>query len=350
MAGDGWLVRVRPPLGRMTRAQTLGLCDAALRFGNGHLDITNRAALQIRGVSESGHGNLVARLVALGLVDPDPSRDARPSIIVNPDWMPGDATDGIVRALAARIGELPPLPSKMGFAIDAGLAPSIADTAADFRIERGEGGGLILRAAGREKGLPVAQADAVDALIALARWFVASGGAQTGRMIRHDAPLLHEATERPGALRTRKATLAAASGPFLGAPFGRIEAVVLQAALGSDVRAVRLTQWRGLILEGSSARGDDPDDPLIAAHACPGAPACPQASVSTRALAARLAPRVKGLHVSGCAKGCAHPAPAAVVLTGRDGRFDLARDARAGAPPDALGLDPDEILALFGAC
>ena len=53
-AGDGLLVRVRPSLGRLTREQMLGLCDAALAWGNGQIDVTNRANLQIRGVAEDG--------------------------------------------------------------------------------------------------------------------------------------------------------------------------------------------------------------------------------------------------------------------------------------------------------
>ncbi|HEX7740837.1 MAG TPA: cobalamin biosynthesis protein CobG, partial [Sphingobium sp.] len=119
MAGDGLLVRVRPPLGRMSRAQALALCDAALLYGNGHIDLTNRAALQIRGVGEAGHRALMQSLVTLSLTDPEPAREARPPVILNPDWSPGDGTETIARALAARIDELPPRPAKVGFAIDA---------------------------------------------------------------------------------------------------------------------------------------------------------------------------------------------------------------------------------------
>ena len=52
MSGDGLVVRVRPRLARLSAAQTLGLCDLALRFGNGTIDLTNRANLQLRGVAE----------------------------------------------------------------------------------------------------------------------------------------------------------------------------------------------------------------------------------------------------------------------------------------------------------
>ena len=45
MAGDGLLVRVKPRLGRLTRAQVLGLCDAAVVHGNGLIDMTARARM-----------------------------------------------------------------------------------------------------------------------------------------------------------------------------------------------------------------------------------------------------------------------------------------------------------------
>jgi precorrin-3B synthase len=84
----------------------------------------------------------------------------------------------------------------------------------------------------------------------------------------------------------------------------------------------------------------DPADPLRRIDACPGAPLCPQASVETRALARALAPHLTGhTHVAGCAKGCACPAPADLVLTGRAGLFDLAHHARAGAAQET-GLSP----------
>ena len=349
MAGDGLLVRVRPSLGRMSREQAIGFCEAALTLGSGHIDVTNRAAFQIRGVPEADHRALMERLIAIGLAHADEERDAHVPILINPDWHEGDDSALIATELTARLRELPDLPAKVGFAIDAGPAPVLSDASADFRVERAASGALILRADGRIKGTPVNTADAAEGLIRMAHRFVASGGVQAGRMARHNAPLSEEAIEAPAPARSRAVALAATPGPFHAAPFGRIEAAELLAIIADDARAVRVTPWRGLVLEGSGAPADDPSDPRLAADACPGAPACPQSSVATRELAARLAPYVPGLHVSGCAKGCARPSQAAVVLTGREGVFDLAFNARAGAPPLHAGLWPDQIFAHFGA-
>ena len=77
--GDGLLVRVRPWLGRISLAQTLELIRLAERYGNGRLDLTNRANWQVRGVSSEGHPSLLAGLIEAGLVAPDPELEARRS-------------------------------------------------------------------------------------------------------------------------------------------------------------------------------------------------------------------------------------------------------------------------------
>ncbi len=55
------------------------------------------------------------------------------------------------------------------------------------------------------------------------------------------------------------------------------------------------------------------------------------------------------LHVSGCAKGCAHAGPAALTLVGRDGRYDLVRNGRAGDAPTLTGLSVEQIVAALRA-
>lgn len=352
MAGDGLIVRVRPPLSRLTAAQGTGLCAAAVRHGNGLIDLTNRANLQLRGVGEAAFVPLLDELVALGLVDGDPVREGRRAILIAPDWQAGDASERIAAALLARLGDLPDLPAKMGFAIDAGAAPMLSDCPADFRVERGEDGGLILRADGRATGVPVEADDAAEALVALAHWFMASGGAEAGRMARHTAPLPDWAA---GDARPAPVDRPVLQDTY-GVPFGRMEATALALLIEqSGAQAIRATPWRALLLEDAApvqhpAFITEADHPAMQAQACPGAPACPQASVETRPLALALAPHVAAmLHVSGCSKGCAHGGAAGVMLTGRAGLFDLAFDACAGDPPVRRGLTPAAILSLFGA-
>ena len=81
---DGLVVRVRPRLARLTADQAAGLCDVALDYGSGHIDLTNRANLQIRGVAEADYDMVLAGLGALGLLDEDPSQESRRNILVAP--------------------------------------------------------------------------------------------------------------------------------------------------------------------------------------------------------------------------------------------------------------------------
>ena len=102
-----------------------------------------------------------------------------------------------------------------------------------------------------------------------------------------------------------------------------------------------------LLLEGVQHTTTPPDPTLMLVDACPGAPFCPASTVETRGLARAVAR--PGLHVSGCAKGCARPRPAAMTLVGREGRFDL---VLAGSPwdrPSRTGLLPGMVQGVLDA-
>jgi precorrin-3B synthase len=74
--------------------------------------------------------------------------------------------------------------------------------------------------------------------------------------------------------------------------------------------------------------------------ACAGAPICASAHIAARAMApdiaATAAPFLDGaftIHLSGCAKGCAHPAPAALTIVGTaDGCALVANGSSRGVP------------------
>ncbi|MCF1710199.1 cobalamin biosynthesis protein CobG [Tabrizicola sp. J26] len=357
-SGDGLIARVRPVLARLTVEQAIGLCDAALKHGSGIIDLTSRANLQLRGVTSASLDPLIADLDRLGLLDADPSLEGRRNLLVQPLWTDGDLTDRLTHALLAQLADLPDLPPKMGIAIDTGPAPILSHHSADFRFERAADGSLILRADGSPTGQAVAEAEAIDRLIDLANWFTETGGAVAGRMSRH-----LEAMPLPPAF-TGTAPAAPASlpepgltalGPAYGVAFGQIEAAALARLLDTTrATALRVSPNRLLLLEGGqpAATPDfitDPADPLRRVEACPGAPFCPSSTVETRQLARRLAPLAKGtVHVSGCAKGCAHAATADVALVGRGGAFDLVRNGAAWDAPIASGLSPETLPQTLG--
>ena len=357
-SGDGYIVRIRPRLARLTAEQARGVAKAALTHGSGEMDLTSRANLQLRGVRYEAHESLIADLAALGLLDDDPETEAKRNIVTAPDWREGDDTQRIAEALTLAIPALPDLPTKFGFAVDAGYTRALAKTSADIRIERGAAGDLILRADGAALGAPVTPETAVQQAISLAFWFMESGGAEVGRMARHlTAKSLPEdwATKAPAQTAPQPQPGETPLGPLIGAPFGALNAKTLLRQLdASGAEAIRLTPWRLLLLEGGAPVEDaeiitQGDDPLLNVDACPGAPACGSATVATRALARRLAPLAKDrLHVSGCAKGCARPRAAALTLTGRDGRFDLVKNGAAWDAPVMTGLAPDDLPDVIG--
>jgi precorrin-3B synthase len=357
-SGDGLIVRVRPVLARLTVEQAIGLCNAAQRHGSGIIDLTSRANLQLRGVRADSLDALIAELDALRLLDADPGLEGRRNLLVAPLWAEGDLTERLSRALLARLADLPELPAKMGIAVDTGPAPALTQHSADFRLERDRNGRLLLRADSAPTGREVAEHQAIDRLIDLARWFSETGGVAAGRMARHlDAtPLPAEFTGTapadPVPLPEPGTTVL---GPAYGVAFGQIEASALARLLSAtQATALRVSPNRLLILEaGQPAEAadfiTDPADPLRRIEACPGAPYCPSSTVETRSLARRLAPLARGtLHVSGCAKGCAHAVAADVALVGRGGAFDLVRNGAAWDAPVASGLLPETLPRTLG--
>ncbi|MEL6517560.1 MAG: cobalamin biosynthesis protein CobG [Pseudomonadota bacterium] len=355
MSGDGLLVRVRPHGGRVDAQTAHGLADLAERFGNGILDLTSRANLQIRGVREDHHAPLLSELCKHGVLDSDPRLEGRRNILVTPFWDDGDQTHRLVQALTVALGDLPELPAKVGFAVDTGSTRMLSNASADIRIERAADGGLLVRADGVARGRPVGQADAVQAVIELAQWLADHIGPEARRM----APVAARA-QLPDAWTVVEptATTKLAPGPteygiLLGAPFGQIPAADLRKVLTeTSATALRCAPGRLFLLEGVTAplRSpfiSDPADPLLTTDACPGAPFCPQATVETRSLARTLAARMGGdLHVSGCAKGCARPSPAVLTLTGRAGAFDLVRDGCSWDEPAVSRLSAAEAASL----
>ena len=357
ISGDGLLVRLRPRSGRMTAAKAHTVADLARRFGNGLIDLTSRAALQIRGVTDDVHPELLRALVAEELVDADPDIEARRNIVVTPFWVAGDLTDRLARALAQRLAELPQLPAKSGIAIDTGTAPVLQDVSADFRFEQDGEGGLLLRADGAEHGWGIDEADALDALTEMAAWFVETGGGESGRMRRHVSKVSLPGNWQlavpadggdmwlPG--RTKE-------GVVVGVPFGAMSVDALAGLLAeADPGCVQVMPSRCLYLETArlvahQAFIHDPSAFLLDVAACPGAPRCTQATVPTRPIARRLAERGLGtLHVSGCVKGCARSGSADVTLVGRGGLFDLVRDGSVGDTPDRTGVSETGLLELF---
>jgi precorrin-3B synthase len=337
-SGDGLLARVRPWCGAFTLDQANGLADIAARLGNGHIDLTRRANLQIRGLREGSLSALHDALDELGLLDPDAETEAARNVMVVPL-----ASDEI-RALASDLTKaivtdrrVASLPAKFGWLVDDGGPLSIVGERADVALFV-TAEGVALRVDGDWLGM--APRDRVVDL--------ALGAALGAR------PSLPRLDVVPTSGHRRLGPLPGAFG--VAAPFGRLEASQLQAFVALAAKAgaseIRLSPWRALYvdtpLEGAEALGliVDNDAPLLRIDACPGTPACRSASVDARGDALRLAamPFTGSIHVSGCAKGCARSAPADLVLVGDRGRYGIVHN---GTVRDAVErtIAPAEVTA-----
>ena len=357
LAEDGLILRIRPPLGRLTTEQVKGLAELARGHGQARLGLTSRANLQWRGLAPEQHEALLEGLAALGLLDEDAARESARNIVITPFWRAGDGTLELARALAEALTEFPALPGKFGFAVDTGAQPVLGDISADIRLERAADGRLLVRADGAARGQSATPETAIACVRALAHWFLESGGAPEGRgRMRKHLAALHEPLGQDAA--PAPATPAPvpgrhAAGMLAAFAFGEIPVETLDR-LAEVAPEIRLTPWRMVLLPGLAALPDlpgmilNPDGPMLRVHACTGAPGCAQAHAPVRALAAGLAahlPEGTTLHVSGCGKGCAHPGAADFTLTAAPGGFALRRKGRADAPATQTGLDPASLLS-----
>ena len=401
-SGDGLLVRIRPPGGTLSPSQAQAIARASIRYGNGIIDLSSRANLQLRGVTEATHGPLIADLRTEGLIDPDIETESLRNLIITPfrglpnpvekeqplpdsgaelpsAVLPNDGPKsllyppragtghggqpavefgGDIDTLALEMTEaltrMPGLPGKFGFALDAGLRPVLTGAPADIRVERCPDGRLILRPDGYALGRAVA--DLANDALALVEWFVAAGGVSGGR--GRMAALIARGIVPPGCTIAPADPLPQpgpglyADGALVALAFGQMQAATLDA-LAALCHDIRPTPWRMLFLAGARHVPVipglilDPADPLLRVTACTGAPACPQALGDTRALARALAPHLpqgRGLHVSGCTKGCAHPGPADFTLTASASGHDLIHNGKAADKPSLTGLAPQAIL------
>jgi precorrin-3B synthase len=390
-SGDGLLLRVKPRAATLSAAQAAAVAVAAARHGNGWIELTNRANLQIRGLTEEGVQPFTRAMLQAGLADADPGVERRRNLVVPPllgeDPALPAGLPALVRVLHAVLVDaaLDPLPGKFGLLVEGGeLSLGEADIAVRLSATGAElglpGGAVLTRCQASEA--PEATRRLALAFITLApacpapprrmRALVqALGAARVFAQAGLPALAAGEPLQRPApspigfrAYAVENGTAGDRGAFGLGLPFGQISAAQLQALAGLAATfgtgGLRTTPWRAVLLPGVSAQRADalrataeaaglitcPTDSRLRVLTCVGQRGCASGSTETRADAAALAPHVAGLlHLSGCAKGCAHPAAATVTLVGQDGRYGLVLGGRAGDPPARPGLTLAEAAA-----
>jgi precorrin-3B synthase len=390
-SGDGLLMRAKVVGSKLSLTQAREIAAIALDCGNGRIDLSQRAQLQIRGVTETTLTAAQARLKSIGLLALDAATESRLNIVASPlaNSASFDANEVAAR-LARAIAEdqaLKALPGKFLFLVDDSSAPGLRDIDADIRLEaRGAQFAVVLDGA-RDQAVIAPPAAAIDAAVALARAFIELRAGRAFELRRMRAlvdamgaePLLRAAglTSEPYSSTCRQSALSDLLGAreigenfFAGfaAPFGRFLAGefanLADAASREGATELRLTPWRAIlaptrsleqaarVVEAARALGFivDAADARLAIAACPGAPECSQAKGPTRIgldaianVARALSRGGIGAHVSGCAKGCAKPTATPLTLVANGGLFDLVYNGAASDAPAATGLTLAEI-------
>jgi precorrin-3B synthase len=357
--GDGLLVRFMP-VGDISLDAFIALCAAARAHGNGTVEVTARGSLQIRGLTPRSAPRLASEIVALDIA----AADGVP-VITNPladdpaTLIDAGALASIVRcAIAdARLALRP----KISVVIDGGGRLHLDALTADVRlraIASAPAPRLHVALGGNAaSAIPlgsIALDAAADVVVRLLGVIARQGPTRRASDILRDDGIAAFRSVLDGDIRSAPDLPPRAPAEVIGqhplgdgavavgvAPaFGHAHADALvelaRISAGYGAWSMRPAPGRTLLLIGVAkeqaasladvaeatgfiVRADDPRRRIVA---CPGMPACASGLIATRALAREIAAHLPSpsetIHISGCAKGCAHPAPAALTVVGTE--------------------------------
>jgi len=367
-ARDGLVARIRLPGGYASRARLLSLATLAGRFGDGHIDLTARGNVQIRGIRPDAATGMARRAAAAGLM-PSPAHDRARNITASPLAGLAGRADlrGLVRALDRAIRADPglaALPGRFLFSLDDGTGHA-GISGCDVGLRLGPGAAELV-VAGRLTGLRGPAAAGIRHAAAAARAFIDRRQAELARSCSGDGSAAAGSARVAGSA-DGGAWVAEAVGGVLGAavsdaterlalgtvpdadrvvviaaPLARLTTAQLRlvARMLRPGEVARLTAAGRIVLPlaaGADALpGADPagaalqrlDDAglvvsdghkLAAVTACAGV-ACGRSLADVRTLAGRV-PGLGAVHWAGCSRRCGLPADAAAVVATPDGRL-----------------------------
>ncbi|WP_395517406.1 precorrin-3B synthase [Pseudorhizobium flavum] len=343
--GDGLLARIsfaesiRP-------AELATICRLCEAHGNGVINISARGNLQVRGLTTETAGKLEGDIRSLNLplreglaVEVPPLAGLDPAEIADPR--------PLADAIRARAHSLEGLAPKISVVVDGSGRMRLSQLLADIRLVAARLGDKVgwqillgdTQAGSRVHGTFPAQ-QAVDEALSLLQRLTSLGPTSRGRDLVTDA--MPPCAMMEDGFSSLGVTLLegdeAAVG--IGLPFGQTTAVQLAAlcteAKKQHIRAVRPAFGHALILFGDRSACEtiqvfagrcgfitESTDARGMIAACPGSPSCASAAIDTHGLAHLALEHLEdlldgsfNLHVTGCAKGCAHPQATSLALCG----------------------------------
>ncbi|MEA1843144.1 MULTISPECIES: precorrin-3B synthase [Agrobacterium] len=379
LTGDGYLSRIAFEAD-IAPHDMIALCELAEQHGNGLIDITARGSLQFRGLTRESACDLENDVLALGLplrdglaveTSPLAGRDDR-------EISDGSAIADEIRREAAALALHEKLAAKMSVIIDGGGRLSMGDLLADIRLKAVRLDHRVfwqLLVGGPEsKALRAGfvEADkAADVVLLLLVHLAGKGPLARGRdldlrtikAICGDRLVDSENEGEMPAPSSPLGLMAAGNGTFAAGitpAFAQVRASDLSRLCGLarafDIETLRPSLNHSLLFFGSRDACDAlmqtadsagfitrAGDARSSIAVCPGTPGCASAFFPTHDLAAfasrELASMLDGsftLHLSGCGKGCAHPAPSFLTFSGTADGLAFSFSGRACDPQDGI--------------
>ena len=388
--GDGLLARLRPVGGLVSPSQLGAVAALAERFGNGQIEVTARGNVQVRGlraetVAEFAQAIEAVVAIETGLViETSPLAGLDPSEIADPRPL-AEAIHSAVAggAMDAALGP------KVTVVVDGGGCIGRDELSADIRLAAvGSTAAPMWALDVGGSGIGLLRADDAAGAVWAALSLIAKLGPH-GRGRDLDAVAMRQALAPlivaqapplpPARLAQDRIELTDGRvGAAVGLAFGAVNATALtglaDAAQVAGIAELHLAPQHQLI--GICATGADATrfqqaamalgfiisaaDPRRAISACIGSEGCASGTIAARRMAEAMAQAEPefldgsfALHVSGCAKGCAHPAPALLTLVGNDAAVDLVIDGSAKSTPalhmvsDAVPLATQRLATLW---
>lgn len=392
-AGDGGLCRLKVPLGRLSADGARAVAAAAACYGNGIIEVTNRANLQLRGIRERAAADLAADLLAAGLGPRHPESDDVRNVLISPmagldprQHLDAGPVAAVILHHLETDADCRKLSPKFSVMVDGGEDVAVVDHPHDLWLAAIDGDTFAFGVAGcppvtEEETEPFIAIPASDAawavVVALAMFIDLAAGDPEVTRIRHLQPrtsrenFLDRLSKRLGlaenlgdkarrwrrpapvtmghvGVRDQRQTGLASVGAV--PPLGRLtpaDLIRLGEVAAEQGGGLRLTPWQSVMVpdvrrekagQVVGALEDlsfvcTPTHPLATTIACAGSAGCTKGRADTKADALLLANAHEAgwLHLSGCERSCASAGVAdATLLAVSPGAYDMfVRDATA---------------------
>ncbi|MDI2090929.1 hypothetical protein [Commensalibacter oyaizuii] len=371
--GDGFLCRIKPFFSSITSDQAFFIAQIAKDYGNGYMNISQKANLQLRGFSPKDISHLIPSIVEHHLASPDLKTEEKRNFLISPftdlDPLCHPETKNLAVTLQDLIlqnCQLHPLSGKFSFLVDGQGQFSLDQHYSDINIRAHHHKWCIQL--GRYPSVIACDVQTAPYIALEILQFCINNNIK--RLIDpKNAQLFLDQTSYPTFTYTPKIMTTPPVGDIkdigihVGIPFGLLTATQLQhlgvIAQQFGNATLQLTPWHSIILPNCSTRNLSsltdfiitPEDPRLNVILCPGKPFCIQGQQPTLKDITRLLPHLSSytapIHLSGCAKGCASPQSNPITLCATSTGYNLIFDGKATEKTSYQDLNLTEIISLL---